>query len=211
MNIADLKRKLSEAKLAKETVDANPFEQFKKWFDEALKAELLEPNAMVLTTVDKAKQPTQRTVLLKYFDEKGFVFFTNYKSKKSAHIQVNNAVSILFPWYEIKRQVIITGEASKISTTESAKYFLSRPFGSQLGAWISHQSKVINSRSLLEGKLEEMKRKFSEGKVPVPDFWGGYKIVPESMEFWQSRPNRLHDRVMYSRDKDDWKISILSP
>ncbi len=211
MNSSESRNAYIQAKLAKKTVDPNPFKQFKQWFDEALKAELHEPNAMVLTTVDKSQQPSQRTVLLKYFDENGFVFFTNYKSKKSEHIQSNNAVSVLFPWYGIKRQVMITGRAKKISPVESARYFLSRPFGSQLGAWISHQSKVISSRSLLETKLEEMKQKFSSGKVPVPDFWGGYQITLDTIEFWQGRPNRLHDRIMYVKDENNWKIKRLSP
>ncbi len=211
MDIPEIREKFRQAKLTKDTVDPDPIVQFSQWFGDAIKAELEEPNAMVLTTVDTHAQPTQRTVLLKYFDTKGFVFFTNYKSRKSNHIQKNNAVSILFPWYGIKRQVAITGTAAKISSIESAKYFLSRPFGSQLGAWISHQSQVISSRSLLESKMEEMKRKFSEGKVPVPDFWGGYRISPSSIEFWQSRPNRLHDRIIYESDDQQWKIIQLSP
>ena len=211
MNISEYKQKLIRNKLTKETVDHDPFKQFQQWFDEALKAELLEPNAMVLSTASAEGKPSQRAVLLKYFDKNGFVFFTNYKSKKSEDIRTNNAVSALFSWYGIKRQTAIMGRAEKISTVESARYFLSRPFGSQLGAWISHQSKVISSRSLLETKMEEMKRKFSEGKVPVPDFWGGYKIIPESFEFWQGRDDRLHDRIMYKKDEKGWKISRLSP
>ncbi len=210
MNISELRKKYKHATLTKHSVHPNPVEQFEQWFNEALKAELLEPNAMVLSTVDN-DQPTQRTVLLKYFDEEGFVFFTNYKSNKSQHILANDSVSILFPWYVVKRQVAITGRAQKISPVESAKYFLSRPFGSQLGAWISHQSRVISSRSLLENKLEEMKRKFSKRKIPVPEFWGGYRIIPNSMEFWQGRPNRLHDRIIYQWIQNNWKISVLSP
>jgi pyridoxamine 5'-phosphate oxidase len=210
MNSSELRNEYANSKLTKESVDSNPVIQFQKWFDEALKAEILEPNAMILSTADEL-QPTQRTILLKFFDKSGFVFYTNYKSNKSSHIQQKDSVSLLFPWYELKRQVAITGKAEKISSLESAKYFISRPYGSQLGAWISHQSSVISSRSLMVAKYNEMKQKFKEGKVPVPDFWGGYRVIPSSFEFWQSRPNRLHDRIFYKKINTGWTISMLSP
>lgn len=210
VDIASLRKEYSKAALDLDSVDSSPFTQFRKWFDEATHAEVLEPNAMVLGTSSLEGLVTQRTVLLKAFDESGFVFYTNYHSRKARQIAENAQVSLLFPWYTLERQVAITGKAEKISTTESMKYFLSRPFGSQLGAWVSQQSKVISSRSILETKLHEMKQKFREGKVPLPDFWGGYRVVPDSFEFWQGRASRLHDRILYSSGPD-WKTERLSP
>ena len=211
MDISELRREYINTDLTEKFVDPIPVIQFQKWFREAEHAELSEPNAMVLSTVEENKRPTQRTVLLKFFDKNGFVFYTNYKSAKSKHIQKNDCVSLLFPWYILKRQVIISGKAERISSIESAKYFLSRPYGSQLGAWISHQSQVISSRSLLEQEFAQIKRKFLEGKVPIPDFWGGFRVVPTSFEFWHGRSNRLHDRILYEKTDDTWKISRLSP
>lgn len=193
-------------KLTGELVDPNPIRKFGSWFQEALKADLREPNAMILATADENNEPTQRTLLLKFFDEKGFVFFTNYHSTKAQHIKANNRVSLLFPWYGLERQVVIYGKAEKISTLESAKYFLSRPFGSQLGAWVSHQSQVVSSRSLLEAKMAEMKHKFSQGKVPIPDFWGGYRIRPTRMEFLQLQQDHLRDRIRYQLNGKHWQV-----
>ncbi len=210
-DIASLRKEYAQAELDIDRVEKSPVDQFRKWFDEALKAELIEPNAMVLATADLSGKINQRTVLLKAYDEGGFVFFTNYASRKARQIEENQNVSLLFPWYGLERQVAITGKAEKISAGESARYFLSRPFGSQLGAWVSHQSQVISSRRILEMKLEEMKRKFKEGKVPLPDFWGGYKVVPETIEFWQGRPSRLHDRIYFTKEGLGWKIERLSP
>lgn len=209
--IADLRKEYTLASLDIDSVDKNPFDQFRKWFNEAQKSELIEPNAMVVSTVDSKRQPYQRTVLMKALDENGIVFYTNYQSRKAKQIKENSNVSILFPWYGLERQVAIIGKAEKVSTTESLQYFTSRPHGSQLGAWVSQQSKVISSRSILEVKLNEMKQKFKEGKVPLPDFWGGYRVVPESFEFWQGRKSRLHDRLMYTKANGDWTIDRLSP
>ncbi len=209
--IADLRKEYTLASLDIDSVDKNPFDQFRKWFNEAQKSELIEPNAMVVSTVDSKRQPYQRTVLMKALDENGIVFYTNYESRKAKQIKENSNVSILFPWYGLERQVAIIGKAEKVSTTESLQYFTSRPHGSQLGAWVSQQSKVISSRSILEVKLNEMKQKFKEGKVPLPDFWGGYRVVPESFEFWQGRKSRLHDRLMYTKANGDWTIDRLSP
>lgn len=209
--IADLRKEYTLASLDIDSVDKNPFDQFRKWFNEAQKSELTEPNAMVVSTVDSKRQPYQRTVLMKALDENGIVFYTNYQSRKAKQIKENSNVSILFPWYGLERQVAIIGKAEKVSTTESLQYFTSRPHGSQLGAWVSQQSKVISSRSILEVKLNEMKQKFKEGKVPLPDFWGGYRVVPESFEFWQGRKSRLHDRLMYTKANGDWTIDRLSP
>ena len=211
-SIADLRQEYTKAALDVESANESPFVQFEKWFGEAQSGELLEPNAMVLSTVDELNRPFQRTVLMKALDHSGLVFYTNYKSRKARHIEKNNQVSVLFPWYAMERQVFIQGVAKKVSAKESLKYFTSRPHGSQLGAWVSQQSQVISSRSILEMKLAEMKQKFKEGKVPLPDFWGGYRIEPTSFEFWQGRQNRLHDRLLYEQQaKGNWKISRLSP
>ena len=210
--IADLRREYSQAALDLDSVNTKPIKQFEQWFKEAQEAEILEPNAMVLSTVDSQGMPFQRTVLMKALDDRGIVFYTNYKSRKAQQIEENNQVSVLFPWYALERQVLITGRAEKVSTKESMAYFASRPFGSRLGAWVSQQSKVISSRSILEMKLAEMKQKFKDGKVPLPDFWGGYRIVPEAFEFWQGRKNRLHDRLMYSANPEgDWQIERMAP
>ena len=198
--------------LHKEDLSLNPFKQFEKWFNQALDAELIEPNALTLSTVGLDLKPTQRTVLLKMYDENGFVFFSNYKSRKSKNIDENPNVSAHFAWLGLERQVRIEGMIKKISKGESMKYFLSRPKGSQLGAWVSHQSKIVNSRSVLEAKFDEMRKKFSKGEIPFPSFWGGYQIVPTYFEFWQGGLNRLHDRFVYELKEDNnWEINRLEP
>ncbi len=166
LDLASLRQEYTKASLDLDSVCASPFDQFQQWFDEAQKSKVTEPNAMVLSTSDLSGHITQRTVLLKAIDPNGFVFYTNYKSRKARQIEENPQVCILFPWYQLERQVIITGRAEKVSTAQSMKYFLSRPLGSQLGAWVSHQSEVITSRSILEMKLQEMKAKFKDGKIP---------------------------------------------
>lgn len=193
----------------------NPFAQFADWFEVAKNdAGVLEPNAFVLTTVSAEGQPRARSVYLKYFDETGFVFFTNYGSEKAKHIDANNKVSMLFPWYSLERQMIIEGQATKISAAESLKYFMTRPRGSQIGAWVSEQSSMIKSKALLLQKVSEMAEHFAGKDVPLPKFWGGYRIKPTRFEFWQGQPNRLHDRIQYLRtDEDDknWQMAMLSP
>ena len=212
LKTSQLRDKLMSEGLDTESLDTNPFKQFESWYGETCETDQPESSAMILATVDKEGQPLQRTVLLKSFDEKGFVFFTNYSSRKAQHIEENNKVSLLFPWYSMGRQVKITGTAEKIPTAESLKYFLSRPRGSQIGAWASHQSSVVKNRALLDGIFEEMKQKFKQGDIPLPSFWGGYCIKPSMIEFWQARDSRLHDRFSYTKnDSGDWSNDRLAP
>lgn len=208
---ADMRCEYRQAELTKESLLTDPVAQFRLWFEQAQKAELIEPNAMTLATVDADGAPETRTVLLKAYDERGFVFFTNYQSTKAKHIEQNPQVALLFPWLALERQVKILGRAEKISAKESLQYFISRPYKSQIGAWVSDQSSVISSRQILEMKFAELKQKFAEGKVPLPDFWGGYRVVPTKIEFWQGRRSRLHDRLQYSLAGDTWEISRLCP
>lgn len=212
MDISAMRKEYVRIGLSEEDLPTDPFEQFSTWFTQAVEGEMEEPNAMCLSTVSADGQPSQRTVLLKYFDREGFVFFTNYESRKSLEIQANPKVSILFPWYALERQVIILGHAEKVSTMESMKYFLSRPRGSQIGAWCSNQSSVITSRSILLAKFEELKQQFHEQEIPHPNHWGGYRVVPHHIEFWQGRENRLHDRFRYLRESEhSWSVNRLAP
>ena len=212
MDIGELRENYTRAELNETSLAKDPFAQFELWFKEACDAELSEPNAMCLSTVSPEGQPSSRTVLLKSFDRDGFVFYTNYGSRKAREIDANPRVSLLFPWLGLERQAIVSGQAEKVSTAESLKYFLSRPRGSQIGAWVSRQSSAVTSRSLIEAKLEEMKRKFSGGEVPLPSFWGGYRVRPTTVEFWQGRADRLHDRFRYTRDgNEDWAVERLAP
>lgn len=212
LKTSKLREKLMSEGLQRASLDSDPIKQFESWYSETCETDIPESSAMILATVDRDGQPLQRTVLLKSFDEDGFIFFTNYSSRKAVHIEYNNKVSLLFPWHSMGRQVKITGTAEKIPTAESLKYFLSRPRGSQIGAWASHQSKVVKNRALLDAMFDEMKHKFVKGEIPLPSFWGGYRIEPKTIEFWQARDSRLHDRFMYSKtDSAEWSNERLAP
>lgn len=211
MDLSEFRKEYSSKGLSRETLDADPLRQFETWFRQAIELQLHEPNAMSLATVDATGRPLLRTVLLKYFDASGFVFFTNYESRKAKQIAENPQVSLLFPWILLERQVIVQGRAEKISAAESLRYFVSRPRESQLGAWVSNQSSVVSSRKFLMQKLAEVTEKFGNGEVPLPSFWGGYRVVPETIEFWQGGPARLHDRFFYERKDEEWELSRLSP
>jgi len=198
--------------LSRSELKTDPFHQFELWFRQAIDSGIAEPNAMTIATVDAHGQPWVRTVLLKIYDARGFVFFTNYESDKARQIETNPKVALLFPWVALGRQVKISGKAERIPAAESLRYFASRPRGSQIGAWASPQSRVISSRSLLDAKVDEMKRKFARGEVPLPSFWGGYRVTPDSIEFWQARESRLHDRFVYTREDDgNWQIERHAP
>ncbi|MDG4811419.1 pyridoxamine 5'-phosphate oxidase [Hydrogenovibrio sp. 3SP14C1] len=211
LNLADLRQRYLKDGLDESNTDDNPFVQFEKWFHQAQKSELLEPNAMVLSTVNEDSQPSTRTVLLKQFSDDGFVFFTNYRSQKAKDIQYNPKVALHFNWLELERQVKIQGVATKISLKDSMRYFASRPKGSQIGAWVSHQSQIISSKQLLLSQFEKMKQKFQSGEIPFPDFWGGYLVVPHQIEFWQGGDNRLHDRICYTLEENQWVKQRLAP
>jgi pyridoxamine 5'-phosphate oxidase len=211
MDLSDFRKEYSSKGLRRDDLHPDPINQFATWFQQATDLQVYEPNAMTLATVDPDGQPYQRTVLLKYFDPNGFVFFTNYSSRKSQQIDQNPHVCALFPWITLERQVILQGRAEKISTLESLKYFSSRPRESQIGAWVSNQSEVITSRKVLLQKLDEIRSKFTHGEIPLPSFWGGYRIVPQTIEFWQGGPARLHDRFLYRKSADTWNIERLSP
>lgn len=211
MDIGHFRREYLKSGLEQGDLRADPVEQFSLWFNQARDTDIPDPNAMILATVSSDGQPSQRTVLLKYYDDNGFVFFTNKGSRKAGQIKENPRVNLHFVWLELERQISIAGIAAPITTKESARYFMSRPRNSQIAAWVSNQSSRIASRHLLMQKFKEMKHTFSQGDIPLPSFWGGYRVCPSSIEFWQGRENRLHDRFLYSRSADTWKIERLSP
>ncbi|MEA3292785.1 MAG: pyridoxamine 5'-phosphate oxidase [Pseudomonadota bacterium] len=207
-----LKEKYADEGLRRETLHEDPLQQFQLWYQQAIDADLPEPNAMCVATATASAAPSQRTVLMKSYDHDGLVFYTNYDSRKAQQLAENDQVSLLFPWIGLHRQVIVEGRASRISAAESLRYFATRPRGSQLGAWSSQQSEVLSSRSLLEAKLDQIKRKFARGEVPLPSFWGGYRVRPHRIEFWQGRPHRLHDRFLFTLEGEgEWKIERLAP
>lgn len=210
-NISSIRKEYALKQLDESEVDKNPFVQFGFWFNDALEAEVNEPNAMILSTVSSEGRPSSRVVLLKGFDENGFTFFTNYKSRKALHMETNPFASLLFFWPELERQVRIEGEIIKVSPEESDEYFNSRPEGSKIGAWASPQSSVIKSRGFLESIKMVIEDKFANRPISRPPNWGGFRLKPNLIEFWQGRPNRLHDRVQYSLSNGNWKIERLAP
>ena len=212
-DIADIRRQYGTDQLHQADLHENPMEQFKLWLGQAIESNLFtDPTAMNVATVDSDGMPSQRIVLLKKYDDSGFTFFTNLKSNKAMQLADNNKISLHFGWLSLERQVIIRGEAYKLSVAENAQYFLSRPRDSQLAAWASHQSKTVATRKLLEQAFVQMKNKFSNGDIPLPDFWGGYKVKPVSIEFWQGRENRLHDRFVYKLNaQGQWFIERVQP
>ena len=211
MGIKDNRREYDYGTLSRENLRTNPFEQFSLWMDQALEAGIIDPTAMSVATVDPEGKPWQRMVLLKGFDERGFVFYTNLGSRKASDITSNPQVSLQFPWLQLDRQVIVGGKAEPLSDNENSDYFKSRPISSQLAAWASEQSSPIASREVLEAQFNAVQQRFESGEVPLPEFWGGYRIVPREFEFWQGGENRLHDRFSFQRDGDSWIISRLSP
>ena len=211
--LADLRINYSRASLDEADAAPNPFAQFDRWFKEALDARLPEPNTMKLATVGEGGRPSARIVLIKGVDERGFVFFTNYESRKGRDLAANPYAALLFYWIELERQVRIEGRIDKTSADESDRYFSSRPLGSRIGAWASEQSAVIDSRATLDAREKEISTRFGDDP-PRPPHWGGYRLVPDSIEFWQGRPSRLHDRLLYTRDAASphgWTMSRLSP
>jgi len=212
MDLKNLRREYSLGKLSEEEVDKDPVKQFANWFMAAKDSEMQDPNAFCLSTADLQGQPSLRTVLLKYFDEEGFVFFTNLGSRKANEIKNNPQTAMLFPWLILQRQVIIMGKAKKISVLEATKYFASRPRGSQIGAWVSDQSKVVNNRQILQNKFKQLAQKFTGKDIPMPKMWGGFRIVPHRFEFWQGGENRIHDRIEYLYNEEkNWVINRLMP
>lgn len=212
LHLEDYRREYLQGGLEREDLAEDPLEQFGRWMQQVIAAGIPDPNAMTIATVDAEGQPSQRIVLLKHLDEKGFVFYTNLKSRKARDLEHNPKISLHFPWYFLERQVKVCGVTEKISTAETLKYFLSRPRDSQLAAWASQQSSPISSRTLLLQQFEAMKNKFSKGEIPLPDFWGGFRVKPHQIEFWQGGANRLHDRFQYTRQADNrWNIQRLEP
>ncbi|MCB1671255.1 MAG: pyridoxamine 5'-phosphate oxidase [Gammaproteobacteria bacterium] len=212
MDLESVRREYLQGGLQREDLLDEPIEQFNLWMSQALQMELKDPTAMTVATVSGEGQPSQRIVLLKRMEADAFVFFTNYRSRKAREIEVNHHVSLHFPWHDIERQVKVCGVAEKISTADSLRYFLSRPRESQLAAWASAQSEAITSRSFLLNQFESLKQKYAQGEIPLPDFWGGYRVIPHEIEFWQGGKHRLHDRFHYRRQGDgSWEIRRLSP
>jgi len=211
VDLEKLRREYLQEGLNRASLADDPIRQFQIWLNQAIDAQIQDPTAMTVATVDARGQPSQRIVLLKQVTPGGFVFFTNYNSHKARDLAHNPLVSLHFPWHQLERQVKICGTAGKISTAESMKYFISRPRDSQLAAWASKQSRSVSSRQILMQQFHSMKQKFSDGTIPLPDFWGGYRVTPSSIEFWQGGADRLHDRFRYVRSGKDWSIERLAP
>ena len=211
MSLEDSRREYQYGRLRRESLKGSPFEQFNLWMEQAIHSDLSDPTAMCLATVNAEGKPWQRTVLLKGMDERGLMFYTNLGSRKAREMSGNPNVSLIFPWMRMDRQVIVGGQVERLTKTEVLSYFLKRPRGSQLAAWASQQSSRLSSRQALETQFIQMKERFAAGKIPVPDFWGGYRVVPSEFEFWQGGENRLHDRFQYLRSENGWTILRLAP
>ena len=209
--VANLRNEYARAGLSEAEVNPDPISQFRAWFEDALAAGLHEPNAMTLATSTPDGKPSARVVLLKGFDERGFVFYTNYDGRKAAELEHNPRAALVFYWGELERQVRIEGRVVRVSEDESDAYFESRPRGSRLGAWASEQSRTIDGRERLEARLRELEREYEGRNVPRPTFWGGYRVEPEAIEFWQGRENRLHDRIVFRQTEGGWEIERLQP
>ena len=209
--IADLRKNYTQAGLLESEIVANPFEQFKLWFEQAVAADILEPNAMTVATVTDEGKPSARIVLLKDFDDRGFVFYTNYNSQKGVELKKHPHAALVFLWHDLERQVRIEGKIELVAEAEATAYFHSRPVGSQLGAWASDQSQVITDRSVLENKLQQLEAEYLNQEIPKPPHWGGVRVIPHEIEFWQGRPSRLHDRLRYQLVDGNWHIDRLSP
>ena len=209
--LADLRRSYQYARLQRQDLHADPFEQFSRWFMQAQQAQLPEPNAMTLATADSSGRPSARIVLLKGLEQQHFLFYSNYRSRKGQELAHNPQAALVFNWLELERQVRIEGRVQRLGREESLAYFRSRPYASQLGAWASQQSEVIADDEDLAGRLEALRQRYPQGEVPLPDFWGGYALEADVLEFWQGRPSRLHDRFRYTRNADSWQLVRLSP
>lgn len=210
--VAALRREYALTSLDEGDLDADPIVQFTRWFEQALAAAVPEPNAMTVATATRDAVPSARIVLLKGFDARGFVFYTNYEGQKGRELAENPVAALVFHWVELHRQVCISGAVEKVTAEESDAYFRSRPRGSRLGAWASRQSSVLRGRDELEARLTALIEEYGEGDIPLPPYWGGYRVIPASVEFWQGRPSRLHDRLRYTRQPDgSWRIERLSP
>lgn len=210
-SLAEMRENYTQGGLSEAEAGDEPFTLFRSWFDAAVAAKLSEPNAMILATVSAEGQPSARAVLLKALDDRGFTFFTNYDSRKGRELEFNSRAGVCFLWAPLERQVRVEGVVEKVTAKESDEYFVNRPMGSRLGAWASRQSDVISGREYLERQHAELTAKYPDGNVPRPEFWGGYRLVPEIIEFWQGRPSRLHDRIRFQRTGNAWRRDRLSP
>jgi pyridoxamine 5'-phosphate oxidase len=211
LSIHETQKNYNHKRLTEEELDPDPIRQFHRWFEEATLSKIAEPNSMVLATASADGLPSARIVLLRGYDERGFVFFTNYESRKGRELEANPHAALVFHWHELDRQVRVEGPVAQVSAQESDTYFQSRPAGSRLGAWASRQSEVIADRESLEARFGALEIQYADGHVPRPEHWGGYRVFPTVIEFWQGRPNRLHDRLRYTRSEGDWLIERLAP